>query len=333
VVRVLITGGTGYLGGAVVKAFVEAGWPVRCMVRRTSSTVALSAEVEVVTADVTDPESLRRAISGVEVVCHSAALVASWARDRRLFDAANVEGTANVLEAARQAGVSRVVYTSSFLALGPTDEAGVADESLRQPRRSFLTDYERSKTRALERAREFAERGLPVVIVMPGTIFGPGKSTSGSLLNSLIDQAARGKPARLVGDGRQRWCVAYIRDVARGHVLAAERGRPGESYILGGENPALEDFLAKVCELADRPWRPRKVPAWLAKMMTIPQLVRAWLGGRPPEFTPGAVGTFVHSWAYSSEKACRELNYEITPLETALRETLDWLQDTHAGAE
>ncbi len=326
--QVLVTGGTGYLGGAVVREFLTAGWQVRCLVRPTSDHSVLPKGVEVVTGDVTDPESLRPAMADVQLVCHSAALVASWARNRDLFEQVNVEGTANVLAAALNAGVSRVVYTSSFLALGATDDVGVADESHAPADRRFHTDYERTKTEALARVGEFVGRGLPVVTVVPGVLFGPGRRTAGSFINPLIEQLSRGRLGPLVGTGRQRWCFAYLPDVARGHVLAAERGRPGERYILGGENLSLEEFLSLAAELAGSPYGEwRTVPLWLAQALTLPAVLWARLGGRPPKVTPGAVASLVHSWAFSSEKTCRELGYRITPTRTALQETLSWLKD------
>ena len=325
--RCLVTGGTGYLGGAMVREFLADGWQVRCLVRPASDRSALPDGVEVATGDVTDPGSLGPAMADVQLVCHSAALVASWVRDRSLFERVNVGGTVNVFRAALERAVPRVLYTSTFFALGPTDDVETADEEHAQLDRRFYTDYERSKTGALARVEGFVRRGLPVVTVMPGVIFGPGKATGGSLVNSLIDQAARGTLVPLVGTGRQRWCFAYVKDVARGHLLAAERGGAGERYLLGGENVALEDFFAMVGESAGRPWTLKTAPTWIGKLMTVPQFLRAWLGGRAPEFTPGGIETLVHSWAFSSEKARRELGYHITPIRTALQETLAWLKD------
>jgi len=334
--RVLVTGGTGYLGGAVVREFLAAGWQVRCLGRSTSDRSALPPGVEVVTGDVTDPGSLHSPMRGVALVCHSAALVASWVPERGLFDRVNVGGLVNVLRAALELAVPRVLYTSSFLALGPTDDlpgelGGVADESHAFQAHQFHTDYERTKALALARVEEFVGRGLPIVTVVPGVLFGPGRRTEGSLLNTLIGRAARGRLGPLVGSGRQRWCFAYLPDVARGHTLAAERGRPGERYILGGENRPLAEFFTLVAELAGRPKRPRTIPLWLAQLVTLPAALRARFGGRRPELTPAGLATFVHSWAFSSERARRDLGYHITPTRTALQETLAWLKDMGAG--
>jgi len=325
--RVLVTGATGYLGAAVAREFLAAGWRVRCLVRAGSDRSGLPPDAEVVVGDVTDRGSLREPVGGVDLVCHLAACVLSWARDRGLFDRVNVQGTVNVLETALERGVPRVLYTSSFFALGPTDDVASADEHRSRPRRAFFTDYERTKTEALSRAEEFHARGLPLVTVIPGVLFGPGRTTAGSFINPLIEEAERGRPVTLVGSGRQRWCFAYVADVARGHVLAAERGRPGERYILGGENLAVEEFFGLVAELAGRRLRLRRMPVRLAQALTLPGVLRARLGGPPPRLTPGAVESLAHSWAYDSGKACRELTYRITPVRTALQETLAWLKD------
>jgi len=325
--RVLVTGGTGYLGGAVVREFLAGGWRVRCLVRPTSDRTALPRDVETVTGDVTQPGSLPPAMADVQVVCHSAALVASWVRDRSLFDRVNVDGAVNVLGAAERSGATRVVYTSSFLALGPTDDTGIADERHTVVPLAFHTEYERTKAEALSRVEEFVARGAPVVTVVPGALFGPGRRTAGSFLNPLIRQLVQGRLGPLVGSGRQRWCFAYVDDVARGHVLAAERGQPGERYVLGGENLALEEFLSLAADLAGRQWRFRSAPLRLAQVLTLPGVLRAHLGGRSPEVTPGAVASLVHSWAFSSDKARRELGYRITSARTALQQTLSRLND------
>jgi farnesol dehydrogenase len=331
--RVLVTGGTGYLGGAVVRAFQEGGWRVRSLVRPTSDRCGLPSGVEVVTGDVTDPETLPPALVDVQAVCHSAAVVSSWARDRRLFRLVNVEGLTTVLEAALRSAVPRVVYTSTIFVLGPSEEApgswgGVPDETYVPARRRFHTEYERTKTQALTRVGEFAARGLPVVTVIPGVLYGPGRTTEGSFINPLIAAVARGRLGPLVGTGRQRWCFACVADVARGHVLAAERGQPGARYILGGENLAVADFLSLAAELAGRAWHWRALPLRLAQAFTVPGLLRGGMGGAPPRLTPGAVAALAHSWAFSSEKARSELGYSVTPVRTALQETLAWLQDS-----
>jgi farnesol dehydrogenase len=289
--------------------------------------------VEVATGDVTEPATLPPALADVQAVCHSAALVSSWARDRGLFHRVNVEGSANVFEAALRSAVTRVVYTSTIFVLGPSDQApgswrGLADETCVPARRRFHTEYERTKTEALSRVDEFVARGLPVVTVMPGVVYGPGHETEGSFINPLIAAVARGRLGPLVGTGRERWCFAYIADVARGHVLAAERGQPGVRYILGGENLAVANFLSLAAELAGRPWRWRALPLLLAQALTLPDVLRARLGGAPPRLTPGAVAALVHSWAFSTEKARRELGYAVTPVGKALQEMLAWLQDS-----
>jgi farnesol dehydrogenase len=297
--------------------------------------------VEVASGDVTDPQSLPPAFADVQAVCHSAALVSSWARDRRLFHRVNVEGAAHVFEAALRSAVTRVVYTSTIFVLGPSEEApgswrGLADETYVPAKRRFHTEYERTKTEALVQVDEFAARGLPVVTVMPGVVYGPGRQTEGSFINPLIAGVARGRLGPLVGTGRQRWCFAYVADAARGHVLAAERGQPGARYILGGENLAVAEFLSLAAELAGRPWRWRALPLALAQALTLPGVLRARLGpfgsGPPlpggPRLTPGAVAALVHSWAFSTEKARRELGYSVTPARRALQETLAWLQDS-----
>ena len=320
---VLLTGGTGYLGGRVAAALTAAGHEVWCLCRPGRES-ASPAGARPVRGDVLDEGSVAAALRGCDALVHMAAMVKRWAPDRSEFDRVNVGGTESVLRAAAAAGVARILYTSSIVALGPTT-GGMADEDRAPDRGEGCTDYERTKRRSLEAARRLAALGLPIVIVYPGIVYGPGAATEGNLLRPMLTDHLRGRLRARLGRGDRRICYAFVDDVARGHVLALERGVPGRGYILGGENATQDDLFAVLRDLTGRPAPRVAVPYWVAGLAAAAQVLRARVTGRIPDVTPGIVATFRHEWAYRSDRAMREIGYTITPLGDGMRRTLEGL--------
>jgi farnesol dehydrogenase len=274
----------------------------------------------VAVGDLRDREGLRSALQGVDAVIHTAALVKMWVRDRRDFWRVNVEGLQNLLQAAEQVGVQRVVYTSSFIALGPSADVN-ANESLRHAG-PFSDAYEESKARALEWLRGEGMRRFPVIVTFPGVIYGPGPKTEGNLLGGMIDQYLAGRFPGLLGSGKQRWNFAFMADVVDGHLAALEKGKPREEYVLGGDNRSLNDFFRILADFSHVRLPVRHLPFALGKFVGAMELVRARAFGHTPQLTPGVVEIFKHDWVYSSAKAIRELGYWVSPLEEGLRLTL-----------
>jgi farnesol dehydrogenase len=261
-----------------------------------------------------------------------AAMVKRWAPDPREFDRVNVAGTQTVLDAAAAAGVKTILVTSSVVALGPT-AGGPADEERVPHAGTGFTEYERTKRLALDVARRQAAAGRPIVIVYPGIVYGPGAPTEGNLLGPMFADHLRGRLHARLGRGDLRICYAFVGDVARGHVLALERGVPGRGYVLGGENATQDQLFALLRDLTGRPAPRLAVPYGMASVVARAQVLRARLGGRVPEVTPGMVATFRHEWAYRSDRAARELGYSVTPLREGLRRTLEALgHDGRAAA-
>jgi NAD+-dependent farnesol dehydrogenase len=301
--RVLITGATGYLGRALVSAFQASG----------HSTVAFSRHAgasglpgEIVDGDVRDAAALARAARGCDALCHSAALVSVWRKRPEDFDDINVGGLRNALDAARAAGIGRVVYTSSFLALPPSGAS--------TPGR--WNDYQRTKVLADELASRAVADGAPVVRVYPGVLYGPGVLTEGNLIGTMVSDHLRGKLLGIVGADCV-WSYAWLGDVAQGHVAAVERGRPGERYRLGGENHRQMRVFERVRELTGRAL-PRRLPAWLAVAIGAIEEFRAGLTGRTPLVTAGTVKILTQDWTMDSSLAVGELGYSITPLEDGI---------------
>ncbi len=248
-VRILVTGGTGFLGRRTVARLAERH-ALRLLVRPTGSRQRFPAGVEFAAGDVTDRASVAAAAAGCDAVLHAAALV-KIAAPAAEFDRVNIGGLENVLGAAAGAGVRRVVYVSSFIALGPTERGpgGVLDESAPADDRRWINDYERTKTRADRRARHAIEAGIPLTVVYPGVIYGPGELTEGNIVVRHLLDLAHGRLPALLGRPERRWNYVFVDDVAAGVVAALERAAPGSRYVLGGENVTSAEFYRLAAEL------------------------------------------------------------------------------------
>jgi len=319
--KILLTGGTGFLGGRVGRVLLDAGHAVAALVRPGSPRKAPEG-AEVIEGDVADAAAVKRAAEGCDAAVHSAALVKNWVRDRGRFDAVNVGGLLNVLAS----GVPRIIYTSSFIALGPTDGA-VADERWKIPARVHHNDYERTKALALAEARRAAKGGANIVTLFPGVVYGPGTLTDGGLVTKTVKDFMERKVPGILGKGDRRFCYAYIDDVARGHLLAMEKGRPGGEYILGGENRTLIELMAILTRITGTPPPKRKIPYAVASLAGRVQKMIANVTGKEPEITEEVVAIYKREWAYDSGRAVADLGYTMTPFEEGLRRTVAWLRE------
>jgi farnesol dehydrogenase len=283
------------------------------------------AGADVVLGDVRDVVSLRRAASGCDIVVHCAAMVKNWAKDKTEFDRVNVGGLRHVLEAAKAAN-ARVFYTSSFIALGPTDGA-VFDEDTPHAPGAPHNDYERTKLAADRIAREAAAGGFPIVRLYPGVVYGPGAITGGNHVVKNLILHARGKVPGFLGAGDRRMSFAYVEDVAAGFAAALERAKDGSAYILGGDNKTLVD-LFQAFQAATGIAPPKlKIPYGVARMVGRFQRWGAELLGVEPELTDEVVRIYAREWAYTSKRAEAELGYRITPLEVGVAKTVSWLRE------
>jgi farnesol dehydrogenase len=318
---ILLTGATGYLGSQIAREIIARKMPLRVLVRDPARLQfdAAASRCDVAVGDITDLAALRTALKGVESLIHTAALVKMWVRNPREFWRVNVAGFQNLLQTAVNSGIRRIIYTSSFLALGPSDYAS-GDESLVH-RGPYSNEYEQTKAEALDWLR--AQGGkYPVVTLIPAVIYGSGPKTEGNLVGSMVDQYLAGKFPGLLGNGNQRWSFAYNADVVAAHLAAVERGRPGQEYILGGDNRSLNDFFRVLGDLTGVRRPPRHLPYWAGKIAGRTEVMRASMFGHTPQLTPGVVEIFKHDWVYSSDKAAAELGYRVTPLEEGLKKTL-----------
>jgi farnesol dehydrogenase len=324
--KILLTGGTGFLGRRIVSE-LSGRHALRLLVRRGSSRERFPRGVEFAEGDVTDRASLAPALAGCDAVIHAAALVKILA-PREQFDRINVGGLENVLAAAETAGhVERMLYISSFMALGPTD-GRVLDESAEPRDRAWINDYERTKTLSDRAARKAIAGGAPLGVVYPGVIYGPGEMTEGNIVVRHILDLVHGRLPGLIGSPARRWNYVYVDDVARGVALALESPTPGGRYVLGGENVTLGEFYGLVGRATGAKIPSLRIPDAVAKAAGAAQKAWSRFRGTTPQLTPDLVEVYKHDWAYSSAKAEKELGYRWRPLSEGLASTAAWLQET-----
>jgi dihydroflavonol-4-reductase len=323
--KALVTGATGFVGAHLARALLDRGTAVRCLVRPAGAAarrvdLLAGLAVEMAPGDLREPAALRDAVAGCDVVYHCAADYRLYAPDPRDMYAANVTGTENLLAACAQAGTGRVVYTSSVGALGLRPDGGAADETTPVSLAAMIGPYKRSKFQAERVAERWAERGLPLVTVNPSTPIGEGDVKPTPTGRMVVDFLDRKFPA-YVDTGLN---LIDVRDVAAGHLLAAEKGRAGERYILGHRNMTLKEILDELARLTGLPSPRLRVPHWLPLGVAYAASAMARLTGRPPRATPEAVRMSRHRMFFTADKAVRELGLPQSPIEAALARAVTW---------
>jgi farnesol dehydrogenase len=331
-VRAFVTGGTGFFGGRLIARLVASGFEVVALARRPEADHRFPQGVRVVAGDVTDLASLERGMEGAQAVFHAAALVKRWAREARDFERVNIEGLGNVLKACSRSGVRKIIYTSSYIALG-TSNGKIADEDHDPRPRIFHNDYERTKWAADRFARVKAREGEPIVILYPGVIYGVGRVTDGNIIAQVVKKALERRLPGTIGPGDRRQSFTWVDDAAQGHVLAFHKAEFGSRYILGGDNRTVRELLSLVEKASGVPATRRRIPYAVAGLVGKIQRFRAYLTGKDPELTDQEVRIYRHEWAYSSDRAIRDLGYAITPLEEGVPKLVSWLQSESAAVE
>ena len=322
--RILITGGTGFIGSALARVLVERGAHVRVLARPQSDRRNLEGvPVEFVAGDLADPRSLPAAVAGCAGLFHVAADYRLWVPDPEAMYRANVDGTRAVMAAALAAGVRRIVYTSSVAVLGLHDDGRPADETTIATLDEMIGPYKRSKFLAeAEVTKMVAEEGLPAVIVNPSTPVGP-RDAKPTPTGRMIVEAAAGHMPAFVDTGLN---LVHVDDVALGHLAAFERGAVGERYILGAENLTLAEMLATIAGLTGRrkPWL--QVPRAAIYPVAIAAEATARIVGGEPFVTVDGLRLAKHKMFFSSAKAVRELGYRPGPVRQALEDAVAWFR-------
>lgn len=319
----LVTGATGFVGSAVLKALAARDVPVRVLARASSSRRNLAGvPCEIAEGDMTDARDVSRAMRGVGRLYHVAADYRLWARQPDELRRANVEGTGLIMEAALAAGVERIVYTSSVATLRAAHGAAI-DETSPLQEAEAIGAYKQSKVAAERLVEQMAaDRGLPAVIVCPSTPIGP-RDIKPTPTGRMVLEAAQGKIPAFVDTGLN---LVHVDDVAAGHLLAMEHGRIGERYILGGQDASLREMLAEIARLTRRPPPRIALPRAPLYPLAFAAEAVASLTGKEPMLTRDALTMASHHMFFSSAKAERALGYRARPYPEALAEAIAWFR-------
>jgi dihydroflavonol-4-reductase len=320
--KVFITGATGFVGGHVARAYAAHGASLRLLTRNTSNLAGLEGiAAETVVGDLRRPEALRSALAGCDALIHVAADYRLWVPDPKEMYAANVDGTRELLKIAREVGVAKVVYTSSVATMGFKRDGTIVDEETPVSVADMIGHYKRSKYMAEQEAIAAARAGQHVMILNPTTPIGPNDAKPTPTGRIIVDFLNRNFPA-YVDTGLN---LVDVEEVARMHVVALDRGRSGERYILGGENLTLKQILDRLSAITGLPSPTMKVPHSVAMAFAFfDENITGKLRGKEPRATVEAVRMGRKMMFATSAKAESELGFEMRPVYTAMRSAVEW---------
>lgn len=323
--KLMITGSTGYIGNKLALAAAEKGYQVHALLRDCNApNRPVHPNIHYFKGDINHPHTLAAAMQGCDAVLHAAALAQLWNKDRKLFYKVNVEGTKNMLEAARQYSVKKFVFTSTGAVLGPSYKQPVCEDDPR--RTAFENDYEISKHCAEEIVREYARNSLFSVIVCPPRVYGPGLETGGNAINGLIKKLLNARVTFVPSPGDVVANYAYVDDVVQGHFNALQHSLNGEKYILGGENISYTRFFKTIIQATGNNTRMIGIPKPVLKAWSAAVFGTCYAVGRHTNVSPKVIDRLFQNRALSCEKAVRQIGYTITPFEQGIAQTVHHLK-------
>lgn len=323
--KTLVTGATGFLGSAIARELLKDGRKVRVLVRQGTDTENIDGlDLEVATGDLRDTTSLQKALEGCDVLYHTAAYYSLWDKDKRLSYDINVEGTRNILQAAQDLNLQKVVYTSTVGCIGLLPDKKPSNEQTPFNPATLCNDYKQSKYQAEQVAHEFHQKGLPVVIVNPSTPVGPRDIKPTPTGKIILDFLNRKMPAYL-DTGLN---LIDVTDCARGHILAEQKGVPGERYILGNRNMSLKEILLTLEKITGLKAPAVQMPYWVAYAAGwVCENLSDHLTKTAPAVPLAGVRMAKYFMYFDSSKAVRELGLPQNPIENALEEAVQWYKD------
>ena len=325
--KTLVTGSTGFLGSSVLRELINDGREVKALIRKgTSKKNITGLDVEIAYGDLRDIESIRSALNGCDILYHVAAYYSLWDRNKQLSHEINVKGTRNILRAAKEKDLKKIVYTSTVGCIGLNEDTTPATENTFFNKNTLSNDYKKSKYQAEQVALEFARGGLPVVIVNPSTPVGPRDIKPTPTGKIILDFMNREMPA-YIDTGLN---LIDVKDCARGHILAELKGIPGDRYILGNQNMTLLEILITLEKITGLKAPRIKMPFWVALSAGWAcEMVANHLTGKPPSIPLAGVKMAKYFMYFDSSKAVNTLGLAQNPVENALRKSVDWFKENN----
>ncbi|HEX2922226.1 MAG TPA: NAD-dependent epimerase/dehydratase family protein [Bacteroidales bacterium] len=324
--KAFVTGANGFIGARLVKKLVNEGYEVNVLLRNTAVFRDFTyGGIRIIYGDLFASNELKTGMEGCDYVFHLAAYAKPSSRDPSLPYKINVEGTANVLNAARQAGVSKIIVTSTAGTMSYSRDGSLVSETTNiNP--AYHTDYEKTKAESEKQCSEMAREGMDIVIVNPSRVFGPGKLTKSNSITRIMMLYGKGLWRIVPGNGEAVGNYAYINDVIDGYLRAAKHGRSGERYILGGENISFNNLFDALGHSFGKKRIMLKLSSSGMKRIAQGTGFFLKLAGRPSLITPDWIDKYLMNWSLSCNKAVAELSYSITPFNEAIDETVRWLK-------
>jgi nucleoside-diphosphate-sugar epimerase len=323
--KIFITGATGFIGSQISLKLAENGNQVHALFRSEDKTSIIHhPNIKLFKGNILDYESLRSPLIGCSQIYHTAALTNVWAKDPSLIYRNNIEGALNVIRAGIKAGVKRIVCTSTVGVLGHSEIGGIVDENSLRPDKYYV-DYEYSKAILEEIIKVLALTGPEIVIVNPSRVYGPRLLSESNWVTRMIFLYIQGKWRIIPGNGNIIGNYVYVDDVVSGHILAMEKGKTGERYVLGGSNITYNEFFKELSKLTGKKSLMIHIPKNLLILISGIIKLFAIISGRKPVITPSLVRKYLHHWNISSQKAEKELIYSPIDYKIGLKNTIEWL--------
>jgi nucleoside-diphosphate-sugar epimerase len=324
--NIFVTGATGLIGTELVNELVTRGHRIHFLSRDPlKDKYFKNKNVKFFLGDIVDKVSVEKAMTGCNYVFHLAGCTKIYTKKPENYYKINVKGTDNVLKTAQKLRIKKIIVTSTVGILGPSTEGLITEKTQRKI--DYFNEYERTKSQAEKITLENINRGQNIIIVYPTRVYGPGRMTDSNTVTRLIKQYSEGRLKFIPGNVSKIGNYVYIDDVVLGHILALEKGKSGEKFILGGYNASNTDLFRTIDNILNRNFKIIRVPVFCIFIYSWVHVIISNLLGKPPRLTPAWVKRYLHNWSVSSEKAKRELGYNPTPLKTGIKNTLKWLED------
>jgi farnesol dehydrogenase len=324
--NVFVTGATGFIGVPLTLKLAESGHMVHALYRSESKARVLDHEnIRLFKGDLLDESSIERAMQGCETVFHVGAFARMWARDPRIIHDINVQGTRTVMEIAKKIRIKKIVFTSTAGIFYPVRGYEVHENCSRTG--DHFSDYDRTKSQAEELIQDHVRQGMDIVVVNPTRVYGPGVLSESNGVARWIGMCLKKNWIVIPGNGKCNGNYVYIDDVVEGHILAMEKGRAGERYLLGGINISYDGFVSVLEDVTQRKFKKLKIPLGLMRILAGMLSLVSKISRKPPLITPPFVEKLTCDCHVSADKAVKDLGYRVTGLSAGLRKTVSWLEE------